>query len=62
MTFTRRMLLGAFAAVCVSTSAAAQEVTLRLHQFLPAQANVPAHILDVWADNIEKDSEWSHQD
>ncbi|MFK5980668.1 MAG: TRAP transporter substrate-binding protein [Rhizobiaceae bacterium] len=37
-------------------SSAAQEVTLKLHQFLPAQANVPKHILDVWADKIEKDS------
>ncbi|NKX45704.1 TRAP transporter substrate-binding protein [Roseicyclus persicicus] len=36
--------------------AAAQEVTLRLHQFLPAQANVPTHVLDVWADQIEEAS------
>ncbi len=28
-----------------ATAASAQEVTLRMHQFLPAQANVPAHIL-----------------
>ncbi|MHA7889410.1 MAG: C4-dicarboxylate ABC transporter, partial [Roseicyclus sp.] len=28
----------------------AQEVTLRLHQFLPPQAVVPMHVLDVWAD------------
>ena len=34
----------------------AQEVTLRLHQFLPAQANVPAHVLDPWADSVEEDS------
>ena len=39
-----------------ATGAAAQEVTLKLHQFLPAQANVPAKILDVWADEVEKDS------
>ncbi|WP_372840473.1 TRAP transporter substrate-binding protein [Phaeovulum sp.] len=32
---------------------AAQEVTLRLHQFLPAQSYVPAEILDPWADRIE---------
>ncbi|MGB7244160.1 MAG: TRAP transporter substrate-binding protein [Sulfitobacter sp.] len=37
--------------------AAAQEVTLRLHQFLPAQANVPKLVLDVWADKIEAASE-----
>lgn len=36
-----------------SPSAMAQEVTLKLHQFLPAQANVPRLILDVWADNVE---------
>lgn len=39
-----------------STSVLAQEVTLRLHQFLPAQANVPAHVLDPWADKVEADS------
>jgi len=33
--------------------APAQEVTLRLHQFLPPQSAVPAHILDPWADAIE---------
>jgi TRAP-type C4-dicarboxylate transport system substrate-binding protein len=37
-------------------SGAAQEVTLTLHQFLPPQANVPKLVLDVWADNVEKDS------
>ncbi len=37
-------------------AALAQEVTLKLHQFLPAQANVPKLVLDVWADTIEKDS------
>ncbi|MDX8352392.1 TRAP transporter substrate-binding protein [Cognatiyoonia sp. IB215182] len=56
MTLTRRTVFGLVAAACLSTGAAAQEVTLRLHQFLPAQANVPAHILDVWADNVEADS------
>ena len=39
----------------VSTSMA-QEVTLRMHQFLPAQANVPAHILIPWAEKIGKES------
>jgi len=56
MTLTRRLLLGALAAASLATSVAAQEVTLRLHQFLPAQANVPAQILDVWADKVEADS------
>lgn len=36
-----------------ATMANAQEVTLRLHQFLPPQSAVPAHILDPWADAIE---------
>ncbi|NEU35077.1 C4-dicarboxylate ABC transporter, partial [bacterium LRH843] len=31
----------------------AQEVTLKLHHFLPQQANVPKLVLDVWADNVE---------
>ncbi|MEO3386227.1 TRAP transporter substrate-binding protein [Mesorhizobium sp. CAU 1741] len=39
-----------------TTSGIAQEVTLRLHQFLPAQANVPKHALDPWADKIESES------
>lgn len=45
----------AFAAM-TSAGAVAQEVTLKLHQFLPAQANVPKLVLDVWADKIEADS------
>lgn len=39
-----------------ASAVSAQEVTLRLHQFLPAQANVPVHVLDVWADGIEEAS------
>lgn len=61
---TRRTLLsltaGAVAAAGLalsSTVAAAQEVTIRLHQFLPAQANVPKLVLDVWADKVEADSD-----
>lgn len=54
---TRRKLLGAagataLAALC-ATSAFAENVTLKMHQFLPAQANVPKLILDVWADKVE---------
>ncbi|NIZ60501.1 C4-dicarboxylate ABC transporter [Sedimentitalea sp. CY04] len=58
---TRRKLLGAFGVAAIAaltaTSSMAQEVTLKLHQFLPAQANVPKLILDVWADKIEEASE-----
>ena len=50
-------LLGASAALALTAGTAlAQEVTLRMHQFLPAQANVPRLVLDVWADNVERDS------
>ncbi|QKV20081.1 TRAP transporter substrate-binding protein [Oricola thermophila] len=65
MNFIRRNLLGlaglaglsALAAGLGTAQATAQEVTLRLHQFLPAQANVPKHVLDVWADKVEADSD-----
>ncbi len=57
MTPTRRTLIGALAAFGLATSTVAQEVTLRLHQFLPAQVNMPAYILDVWADQLEVDSD-----
>lgn len=47
----------AAAAAVVASGAMAQEVTLKLHQFLPAQANVPKLVLDVWADKVEADSD-----
>ncbi|KIC51913.1 C4-dicarboxylate ABC transporter [Tateyamaria sp. ANG-S1] len=50
-------MVGAAAlAIGSGTAAFAQEVTLNLHQFLPAQANVPKLVLDVWADNVEEAS------
>jgi TRAP-type C4-dicarboxylate transport system substrate-binding protein len=65
MNRTKRHILGLAGAVALSalatgfatTAALAQEVTLRLHQFLPAQANVPTKVLDVWADQIEAQSD-----
>lgn len=60
MTTTRlfRALLGGTAAAALSATAAlSQEVTLRLHQFLAPTANVPALVLDPWADAIEEQSE-----
>ncbi|SFJ40462.1 TRAP transporter substrate-binding protein [Jannaschia pohangensis] len=54
---TLARLLGGAALALAALPAAAQDVTLKLHQFLPAQANVPRLILDVWADNIEAASE-----
>lgn len=35
----------------------AQEVTLRMHQFLPAQSHVPKEVLRVWADKVENESD-----
>ena len=48
--------MAALASGFAAGSAMAQEVTLKLHHFLPPQANVPKLVLDVWADNVEKDS------
>lgn len=64
MTKMRRYFLKAAGVAAVSAlslgaaagAALAADVTLRMHQFLPAQANVPKNILDVWADKIEADS------
>ncbi len=51
-------LLGATAvSAMAATGAFAADVTLRMHQFLPAQANVPKKVLDVWADKIEAESD-----
>ncbi|MBF9035711.1 C4-dicarboxylate ABC transporter [Rhodobacterales bacterium HKCCE2091] len=47
---------GAAALAFAASGALAQEYTLRLHQFLPAQANVPVQVLDVWADAVEEQS------
>ena len=59
MNISRKGFLNIAAAATVifgASMASAQEVTLTLHQFLPPQANVPAKILDVWADSVEEDS------
>ncbi|KPP87001.1 MAG: TRAP-type C4-dicarboxylate transport system, periplasmic component [Rhodobacteraceae bacterium HLUCCO07] len=60
MNFMKGLTRGAMAAAMIAGSALAvqaQEVTLKLHQFLPPQANVPKLILDVWADKVEADSD-----
>ena len=62
MTITRNSFLKVASAAALAIGlgavpAFAQEVTLRLHQFLPPQANVPKLVLDVWADKVEADSE-----
>jgi TRAP-type C4-dicarboxylate transport system substrate-binding protein len=51
------LLGGAAVAAIAASGAMAQEVTLKLHQFLPAQANVPKLVLDVWADKVEAASD-----
>ncbi|WP_425074553.1 TRAP transporter substrate-binding protein [Sagittula sp. S175] len=56
---TRRTFMGVaagFAAALMGTTALAADVTLTLEHFLPAQANVPVQVLDVWADKIEAES------
>ena len=57
MTKLKSILFGATALAFSASGAMAQEVTLNMHQFLPAQANVPKLILSVWADRIEAESE-----
>lgn len=47
---------GALAAGLLGVSAvsvAAQDVTLKLHQFLPPPANIPKHILKPWGEQVE---------
>ncbi|QDC11381.1 TRAP transporter substrate-binding protein [Oceanicola sp. D3] len=57
----RRTILGAMGGVALAafgaTSALAQEVTLRMHQFLPPQANVPKLVLDKWAADVMEQSD-----
>ncbi|WP_296762137.1 TRAP transporter substrate-binding protein [Sediminimonas sp.] len=59
MTLFKTMLRTAAASAVLagmSGTAFAQEVTLRMHQFLPAQANVPKLVLEKWAKDVEEDS------
>ncbi|MGR3803286.1 TRAP transporter substrate-binding protein [Marinibacterium profundimaris] len=56
----RRSLMAAVAAGAVALAAGpalAQDVTLRLHQFLPPQAPLPAHVIKPWAESIEEASD-----
>ncbi|MCB1516291.1 MAG: TRAP transporter substrate-binding protein [Hyphomicrobiaceae bacterium] len=45
------------AALVLAGSAAAQDVTLRFHQFLPPQSYVPAEAITPWAAQIEAESD-----
>ncbi len=53
-----RRFFGAFGALAfgLGTTATAAEYEFNLQSFLPAQATIPSKIIDVWADNIEADS------
>jgi TRAP-type C4-dicarboxylate transport system substrate-binding protein len=61
----RRHLLKCTAAAAIAalslgaqaTATLAQEVTLRLHQFLPPQANVPKNIIIPWIERVEAASD-----
>jgi TRAP-type C4-dicarboxylate transport system substrate-binding protein len=50
------ILAGALAATLLCGSALAQEVTLRIHQMLPAQATIPAKAIVPWAAAVEEQS------
>ena len=54
--FIKSTVAGLFAAAAVSTTAMAQDVTLRLHQFLPPPAPVPAQILKPWGEMVKEAS------
>ena len=48
--------LPAILMVAALFAAASMAQELKPHQFLPAQVNVPKLIVDVWADDVERDS------
>lgn len=54
--FVKTTLAGATALTLMAGTAIAQEVTLRLHQFLPPPAPVPAMILKPWGAAVEEAS------
>jgi TRAP-type C4-dicarboxylate transport system substrate-binding protein len=56
MTFRLNCLFTAAALFSALHTAQAADVTLRFHQFLPPQANVPHLAIEPWAKKVEKDS------
>lgn len=56
MNMFKTILAGALAATVLGGSAIAQEVTLRIHQMLPAQATIPAKAIAPWAKSLEEQS------
>lgn len=56
----RRSVVATLVAGAIALTACpvlAQDVTLRLHQFLPPQAPLPAHVLKPWAESVEAASD-----
>ena len=51
-TLLKATIAGAAALMLSGGATMAQEVTLRLHQFLPPPAPVPAQILKPWAQGV----------
>ena len=52
-----KTFMGLVGALALSAGAAvAQEVTLKLHHFLPIQANIPKNVLEPWAERVEAKS------
>lgn len=54
--FIKTAIAGVIASAALGSAAYAQDVTLRLHQFLPPPAPIPAQILKPWAAGIEQTS------
>ena len=57
ITLLKSAVFGAVASTFVASASLAQEVTLRLHQFLPPQATLAGLILDPWAKSVEDASD-----
>jgi TRAP-type C4-dicarboxylate transport system substrate-binding protein len=55
----RAAALAAIAAVILSSPLAAQDVKLRVHQFLPAGAPVPKNFIAEWAKKVEQEANGS---
>ncbi len=52
----KRLTLAAVMAAGMATTGAAQEVTLKIHHFLPPQAPVPKNFIAPWAEKVERES------
>ncbi|TKT82420.1 TRAP transporter substrate-binding protein [Aquamicrobium sp. LC103] len=52
----KSLFLATVALGATVVSAHAQEITLRLHQFLPPQATIPANAIKPWAEKVQSES------